>query len=88
MNNSITHGEGNSMNIDNYMDLAGAVVSRAVEDYKGKNSKGLARTQQERKTIYIQAKKFLFTNELFQYLEYFGIDHLVSVENVRKQATA
>ena len=72
-----------------YYELCGYVIKQAISDYKHlrfESNKNSGVQKAERKRIWKDAKNFLFTERLQQYLVCFGIQNIVSVEAIRREA--
>lgn len=76
--------------VEAYYKLCGAVIAQAISDYKSaknsSNDDALADDTGNRINIWLDAKDFLFTDRLEDYLEQHGIDSIVSPESIRKEA--
>ncbi len=72
--------------MENYLELVGAVLKQAITDYRGKNDAKTEASKKMRKLNHDDAKDFLFTNRLPNFLKEFGIDRVVDVEGMRREA--
>lgn len=72
-----------------YMELCGAILNMALSDYKdirfgSKKTNGY--TVKERKTIYYDAKEFIFSHRLDIFIESCGIGGIVRADKIRRAA--
>lgn len=65
------------LNADGMMRLVGAVIRQAILDYKGKSQP--FPTYHERE----DARNFLLSDRLEEFLQYFGVDYIVDADAIR-----
>ena len=72
-----------------YYSLAGAVVRTAIDDYKNlrfRSTKDSGLQKFARKMCFEDAKDFLFSDRLEDYLIKFGLENIVNADKIRKIA--
>lgn len=79
MSNEDTQGS-----MDAYINICGAVVKQAIDDYKNKNSDDMDKKMSDRKRNYLDAKDFLFTNRLEDYVSKFGFGGEINLKKLRE----
>lgn len=79
-----TKADKNQMRrVPGYFSLVGHVIKQAILDYKFAPYSG-REGKKNKKIIFDGAKKFLFTDELEDFLRRFEIDGIVSAERIRR----
>lgn len=67
------------------MTLAGAVINQAIFDFKhARHLAGLEKC--DRRKYWHEAKEFLFTNQLENYITRMGLEGLVDPQSIRRKA--
>ncbi len=67
-----------------YFSLVGGIIAQALYDYQNLRFITNGETKQVRKMAWEDAKRFIFTNQLDTFLEFYHIQEIVSADAVRK----